>query len=1039
MVSLGKVPRRRRHVALGAALSLFALAGGSVGFATMASAASTFGTITIPAQGENHSRTVAPGTTIYAGYDFKYVAGTTVTVTNAQTVLNVKCADNGKTPSQSSLTIHMPDMTYIADNTHANGWVPTGNQSDMATYQGSLVLPSLCGTTGNTNVVVGTGQMGPFTADVESSGDVSDLSFRWHHEVAGDNGSSWSATKKVDPSTPRPGTVSVTKTVTGTPPLNLGDFAIDLKCGNKTEHLDFTQPTVGSSTQSFSEPAGTVCSVSEKNARGATSTAYSGAATAADQQFTIVSGQTSNVTVTNHFDPAKITVTKDVVGPAPQNPFSVSVACPGVAGSPFTFTIADNGSHDVTGLPGNAQCTVTETNTQGATSTTYNPHGAHADDPPTISTTVGGAATVAITNTFPTVPGTGNLSITKALDNKSGTTKNGPFTGTWTCTGASTSSGNFSLTPGQTQTINSIAAPSTCTVTETGTAGADSVTYAVTAGQAGANSAAATITDGVTTTVTITNHYNPPPTGTLNITKALDNQSGTPKNGPYTGTWACANNQSGTFSVAPNGTQSFSISPVPTTCTVTETGNGGAASVTYAVTSGSTTASSATANMTDGNTTTVTITNHFNPPPPPGALEVDKVVSGSGAGTGGPFVVDVNCGGSHTTLTFTGSGTQTVSPIAAGTSCTVTETSSSGATSVSYTVGNGAPGATPPSVVIGSGQTATVTVTNTFTPAGAPVLGISKSADPVSGTVVHRGDTITYTLDYANTGTADATGVSIVDTLPADVDFVSASLPGPGVYNAGTGTVTWTIGTLAAGATGSVSYVVTVAQSAFDGEVLHNVAVISGSGQSVDSNATDHPVVVPTQTLGITKFVDKTAAEYGDNLAYSLVVTAGGNADQTNVVVTDNVPTGTTFVSSSCGVTVGCTTSQAAGVVTWTIAALAHGQSATVTFVVNITKPNTTPLPAKTINNGATVMSDQVGSTPSNVVHTSVIAVLGEQIVKPSKPSPPSLPFTGTTVPVQPAMLAAIGFVLLGAIVLAVGLTGRRPAPEEDGGARRDE
>lgn len=65
---------------------------------------------------------------------------------------------------------------------------------------------------------------------------------------------------------------------------------------------------------------------------------------------------------------------------------------------------------------------------------------------------------------------------------------------------------------------------------------------------------------------------------------------------------------------------------------------------------------------------------------------------------------------------------------------------------------------------------------------------------------------ITYTLSYSNIGNAAATGVVITDTLPADTKFVSASAGG--AYDGNTNTVTWNIGTVGPGDSGSVTLVV---------------------------------------------------------------------------------------------------------------------------------------------------------------------------------------------------------------------------------------
>lgn len=90
--------------------------------------------------------------------------------------------------------------------------------------------------------------------------------------------------------------------------------------------------------------------------------------------------------------------------------------------------------------------------------------------------------------------------------------------------------------------------------------------------------------------------------------------------------------------------------------------------------------------------------------------------------------------------------------------------------------------------------------------AGAqPIVAITKAAPAITNS-----GSVTYTLNYANTGTTPAFASVITDVVPTGSTFASAA-------NGGTqagGTVTWNIGTVAPGATGSVSFVVDVAADA---------------------------------------------------------------------------------------------------------------------------------------------------------------------------------------------------------------------------------
>ncbi|MEV6154374.1 DUF11 domain-containing protein [Nonomuraea sp. NPDC052129] len=94
------------------------------------------------------------------------------------------------------------------------------------------------------------------------------------------------------------------------------------------------------------------------------------------------------------------------------------------------------------------------------------------------------------------------------------------------------------------------------------------------------------------------------------------------------------------------------------------------------------------------------------------------------------------------------------------------------------------------------------------TTAHAPVLTLSQTATPSA----EPGEAITYTLAYRNTGSAQATGATLTQTLPAGLYYSQAldkgSGPRPGTVtrNAdGTTTLAWTVGALAPDATGSVT------------------------------------------------------------------------------------------------------------------------------------------------------------------------------------------------------------------------------------------
>jgi uncharacterized repeat protein (TIGR01451 family) len=90
------------------------------------------------------------------------------------------------------------------------------------------------------------------------------------------------------------------------------------------------------------------------------------------------------------------------------------------------------------------------------------------------------------------------------------------------------------------------------------------------------------------------------------------------------------------------------------------------------------------------------------------------------------------------------------------------------------------------------------------------------------------GSELTYTFSYTNAGPAESTNAQLADALPQDVEFVSAT--DGGTYDAATRTVTWSLGTVNVGFTGTRS--VTVLVTALAGSVLTNGPTYSAAETS---------------------------------------------------------------------------------------------------------------------------------------------------------------------------------------------------------------
>ncbi|HWC34048.1 MAG TPA: hypothetical protein VG650_04380 [Mycobacteriales bacterium] len=137
---------------------------------------------------------VHPGDTLRAGYDFTMPGShpaATVTVSNAQVSLTVKCQNGSTVP----VTIALPTQSY-QDPANSSGWYPSGDQQSSLVYQGSATMPAnLCGAqTGHAPAGA------TFSALFHSTDTTDSLHVRFHY--ADNTSGSWSGTAHMTP--PRP-------------------------------------------------------------------------------------------------------------------------------------------------------------------------------------------------------------------------------------------------------------------------------------------------------------------------------------------------------------------------------------------------------------------------------------------------------------------------------------------------------------------------------------------------------------------------------------------------------------------------------------------------------------------------------------------------------------------------------------------------------------------------------------------------------------------------------------------------------------------
>lgn len=224
-------------------------------------------------------------------------------------------------------------------------------------------------------------------------------------------------------------------------------------------------------------------------------------------------------------------------------------------------------------------------------------------------------------------------------------------------------------------------------------------------------------------------------------------------------------------------------------------------------------------------------------------------------------------------------------------------------------------------------------------------LAIAKAVDNATPNI---GDTVKFTLTVVNYGPNNATGVYVVDRLPAGLQFVSA-VASKGTYDNNTGI--WTIGNLDYFETVTLNITATVEAT---GTIINNANV---TGDVFDPNMANNYASAtlnspPASDLTIDKSVNNPEPYVGDTIQYTITVSNRGPDNAPGVVVEDILPAGLILVSAtpSKGVyTMG----------TWYVGTLNYLEVATLTILAKV---NATGI----LTNFANVTSQNFDPNPDN-------------------------------------------------------------------------
>jgi uncharacterized repeat protein (TIGR01451 family) len=194
-----------------------------------------------------------------------------------------------------------------------------------------------------------------------------------------------------------------------------------------------------------------------------------------------------------------------------------------------------------------------------------------------------------------------------------------------------------------------------------------------------------------------------------------------------------------------------------------------------------------------------------------------------------------------------------------------------------------------------------------------------------------EGETVQYVINLINNGPENGSNITIEDLLPAGVTYV-ADTPSQGSYDSGTGI--WTVGTLANGASASLSITATV-DAGTAGATITNTATVTAVDPvdlfPANNSASIDIVVDGAADLAVNKTVNNPAPNELATLTYTINISNNGPANATRATLIDQLPSGVTYISNtrSQGIY-----NQTTGV--WSIGDLNNGSSATLTITASV-------------------------------------------------------------------------------------------------------
>jgi uncharacterized repeat protein (TIGR01451 family) len=248
-------------------------------------------------------------------------------------------------------------------------------------------------------------------------------------------------------------------------------------------------------------------------------------------------------------------------------------------------------------------------------------------------------------------------------------------------------------------------------------------------------------------------------------------------------------------------------------------------------------------------------------------------------------------------------------------------------------------------------------------------LAVTNSGTPNPAQV---GNTITYTQTVTNSGPGNCAAATFTEAFPNNTTFLSIAPVPTGWTCTTTGSISCSNPSVAPNSTSAFTFKVTVNAGTAAGTIITDQANVSTTSHDTNlaNNSSTVTIGVASGTqadLSVKNSGAPNPVTAGQNITYTQTVTNSGPATATTVVLSEAVPTNSTFVSlSGSGWT--CTS---ASPYTCSIASLPVG-TATFAFVVNVA---TTVAPGTVIADTASVSSATGDPNTGNNTASSSVQV----------------------------------------------------------------